>query len=126
MVAVSSLAALRGMAWTAAYSASKAAFATFLESLRPALRRRGIAATTCYLGFVRTPLSDALPLHPRVWKISPEYAANRILDAVVRKRREAYFPWYYACGARFLRRLPARAFDAVMATFGPILAKGEY
>ena len=55
LVAVSSLASLCGMAWSAGYSASKAAFATFLESLRPALRRRGIAATTCYLGFVRRP-----------------------------------------------------------------------
>jgi short-subunit dehydrogenase len=126
IVGVSSLAGCRGMPFSAGYSASKAALATFLEGLRPALRRRGIAVTTCYLGFVRTPLSEALPLHPKLWKISPEYAANRILDAVVRKRREAYFPWYDACGAKFLRRLPAWAFDAVMATFGPILAKGEY
>ena len=34
------------------------------ESLRPALRRRGIVTTTCFLGFVRTPMSDGLSLRP--------------------------------------------------------------
>jgi 3-oxoacyl-[acyl-carrier protein] reductase len=126
LVAVNSLASLCGMAWTAGYSASKAAFATFLESLRPALRRRGIATTTCYLGFVRTPMSDALPLHPKLLKISPEYAVKRILRAVALRRREAYLPWYDAWCAAFVRRLPAWAFDRVMATFGPIMARGDY
>jgi 3-oxoacyl-[acyl-carrier protein] reductase len=126
LVAVSSLSSLRGMAWTAGYSASKAAFATFLESLRPALRRRGIATTTCHLGFVRTPMSDALPLNPRILKITPDYAVKRILRAVARRQREAYMPWYDACAARFLRRLPAWLFDRVMATFGPVMVQGEY
>jgi 3-oxoacyl-[acyl-carrier protein] reductase len=126
LVAVSSLSSLRGMAWTAGYSASKAAFATFLESLRPALRRRGIAATTCYLGFVRTRMSDALPLNPKIWRIAPEYAVKHVLRAVARQKREAHIPWYDACAARFLRRLPAWLFDRVMATFGPLMVQGEY
>jgi short-subunit dehydrogenase len=126
LVAIGSLAALRGMAWSAGYSASKAAFATFLESLRPALRRRGIAATSCYLGFVRTPMSAALPLHPMLLMISPEAAAKRILRAVLRRQSEAFFPWYDAWAAALLRRLPAWAFDAVMTSFGRILVKREY
>ena len=126
LVAISSLASLRGMAWSAGYAASKAAFATFLESLRPALRRRGIAATTCYLGFVRTPMSDALPLNPRLLRISQAYAVKRILRAVALRRREAYMPWYDAWIAAVVRRLPAWLFDRVMAAFGPILVRGEY
>ncbi len=39
-----------------AYNASKAALAIYLEGLRPALRRRGIAVTTVFPGFVHTPL----------------------------------------------------------------------
>ena len=126
LVTVSSLAALRGMAWTAGYSASKAAFATYLESLRPALRRRGIDVSTCYLGFVRTPMSRALPLHPMLWMLSPEAAGRRILQAVARRRSEAYFPWYDACGARFLRRLPCRLLDLVMGSLGRLTLSGDY
>ncbi len=126
LVAVSSLAALRGMAFTAGYSASKAAFATYLESLRPALRRRGIDVSTCYLGFVRTPMSRALPLHPMLWMLSPEAAGKRILRAVARRRSEAYFPWYDACGARFLRRLPSRLLDLVMVSLGRLTLSGDY
>jgi 3-oxoacyl-[acyl-carrier protein] reductase len=126
LVAISSLASLRGMAWTAGYSASKAAFASFLESLRPALRQRGVYATTCYMGFVRTAMCEALPLHPMVWKITPEIAVRKIINAIARKRREAYFPWYDASVAAVLRRLPAWAFDAAMKLFGPIMVQGEY
>ncbi len=126
LVAVSSLAALRGMAFTAGYSASKAAFATYLEALRPALRLRGVAASTCYLGFVRTPMSDALPLHPALWRIRSETAARRIVRAIRRGSRESYFPWYDALGARLLRRLPARVFDSIMARFGRLVLRGEY
>jgi short-subunit dehydrogenase len=126
LVAVSSLSALRGMAWTAGYSASKAALGTCLESLRPALRRRGIAVSTCYMGFVRTALTDSLPMRFPLWMLRPEAAARRILRTIGRGRREAYFPWYYAWGARLLRRLPAWAFDAVMSNAGRFALRGEY
>ncbi|HTU21728.1 MAG TPA: SDR family NAD(P)-dependent oxidoreductase, partial [Gemmataceae bacterium] len=56
IVALASLAGCRGMPFSAAYSASKAGLMTYLESLRPPLRRRGIAVTTVLPGFVRTPL----------------------------------------------------------------------
>jgi len=124
-VAISSLAALRGMSGAAGYSASKAALAVFTESLRPALRRRGIATTTCFLGFVRTPLSAALPFDPRLWMIGPEQAAGHVLRAILHRRREAYFPWYDAWGASLLRRLPAWAVDAVMSRLGRVVLQGD-
>jgi len=126
LVNVSSLAALRGMVWTAGYSASKAAFATFLESLRPALRQRGIATSTCYLGFIRTALSDGLPLNPWLLRSSAEAAARQIVRTVLRRAPETYFPWYDAWIAKLLRRLPAGMFDAVMASAGRLAVKGEY
>jgi len=126
VVAISSLAALRGMAHAAGYSASKAAFAVCLESLRPALRLRGIATSTCYLGFVRSPLSVDLPFRLPLWMISAEAAAGQIVRTISRRRREAYFPWYDALGARLLRRLPPWAFDAVMAHLGRFVLRGEY
>jgi short-subunit dehydrogenase len=57
LVAISSLAAYRGMPKSGAYSASKAAVSTFFESLRLDLRRSNIDVTVIHPGFIRTPLT---------------------------------------------------------------------
>ncbi len=74
IVALSSLAGCRGMPFSAAYSASKAALANYLESLRPPLRRRGIAVTTVLPGFVRTPLMANASVQPPMAMMEPEGA----------------------------------------------------
>jgi short-subunit dehydrogenase len=126
VVAVSSLGARRGMPWSAGYSASKAALATYLESLRPPLLRRGISVTTVFLGFVRTAMTDALPLSLPVRMLRPETAARHILRAAVAGRREASFPWDQAAFTALLRRLPPWAFDAFMSLVGRHILRGEY
>ncbi len=126
LAAVSSLAALRGMAFTAGYSASKAALGVFLEALRPALARRHVATTVCHLGFVRTPLSRALPLARTLWMVSAEQAAGAIIRAIQRGRREAFYPWYDALGARLARRLPNWMFDGLMQRFSRLVVKAEH
>jgi short-subunit dehydrogenase/SAM-dependent methyltransferase len=118
IVAVSSLGARRGLAWSAGYSASKAALATYLESLRPPLRRRGITVTTVFLGFVRTDMTAALPLGLRFAMMSPEAAARGILDAAVVGRPEASLPRHQAAFTAVLRRLPAWAMDWFMDAVG--------
>src|SRR5712692_6047850 len=57
VVAVSSLAAFRGMPGNAAYCASKAALHTFMESVRVDLRKTRVRATTIYPGFVKTEMT---------------------------------------------------------------------
>ena len=57
VVGVSSLAAFRGLPGSAAYSASKAALSTFLESLRVDLAGTGVRALCIYPGFVKTELT---------------------------------------------------------------------
>jgi short-subunit dehydrogenase len=126
IVAVSSLGARRGMAWSAGYSASKAALATYLEALRPPLCRRGVTVTTVFLGFVRTAMTAALPLKLPLLMLSPERAARGILRAAVAGRREASLPLDQAWFTALLRRLPAWAFDAFMATVGRHTLQGEY
>ena len=51
---------VRGIPFEPAYSASKAAVAVYLESLRSELRPRGITVTTVFPGYVQTPLLDEI------------------------------------------------------------------
>ena len=110
LVAISSLAAWRGMPKSGAYSASKAAVSTFFESLRVDLRKSGIEVTTIHPGFVRTPLTEGrktrLP-----FLLEPEDAACRILRAVERRARTYAFPWQLASVVRLIRHMPGRLYD---------------
>jgi short-subunit dehydrogenase len=126
IVAISSLGARRALPWCAGYAASKIALATYLESLRPALRRRGIRVSTIYPGFVRTAMSEALPLRFPTPMLRPQQAAERIIRAIVGGRREASFPGYQAAVMSVLRQLPAWAYDRLMSAAGRIGFKGEY
>jgi short-subunit dehydrogenase len=118
IVGIASLAAVRALPFESAYCASKAALATYLESLRPALRRRGVKVTTVFPGFIRTPLlenllaSSGAPAPPGV--IEPDRAADIIVDAIRRERRVSCFPWSTSWLAHASRLLPARTYDRIM------------
>jgi short-subunit dehydrogenase len=115
IVALSSLAGCRGMPFSAAYCASKAALSNYLESLRPSLRRRGIAVTTVLPGFVRTPLMAGALVQPPIPMMEPEAAARHILRAIRRKSRVYAFPWSTSVMLGILRWLPAWLYDWCMA-----------
>lgn len=115
IVALASLAGCRGMPFSASYSASKAALMTYLESLRPSLRRRGIAVTTVLPGFVRTPLMTNAPVQPPMAMMEPEIAARHILRAIRRRSRIYAFPWSTRLLLRVLGWLPPWLFDWCMA-----------
>ena len=57
LVAISSLAAYRGLPKSAAYCASKAGLSCFFESLRVDLMNSGVAVTIIHPGFIKTPLT---------------------------------------------------------------------
>jgi short-subunit dehydrogenase len=115
IVGISSLAGCRGMPFSAAYSASKAALSRYLEGLRPSLRGRGISVTTVCPGFVRTPLMENAPLQPPLRMMEPEAAARYVLRAIVRRWRFYCFPWTMAMAVRVLTWLPAQVYDWSMA-----------
>lgn len=118
IVGIASLAAIGGLPFEGAYCASKAALASYLESLRPPLRRRGITVTTVFPGFVQTPL-----LHNLVatggksafrGAIEVEKAARTIASAIDRRCRVHYFPRITSRLVRLARWLPRSAYDWVM------------
>lgn len=110
LVAISSLASLRGMPKSGPYSASKAAVNTFFESMRVDLRRSGIAVTVVQPGFIRTPMTanrkKKLP-----FLLEADDAACRIIKAVERRARTYAFPWQLASLLRVLRHMPGALYD---------------
>jgi short-subunit dehydrogenase len=126
IVGVSSVAGYRGMPWMPGYSASKAALTTYLEALRPALKRRGVGITTVYPGFVRTGMTVETPFRRPVPMLEPEQAAEHLAWAVTRRPRDYTFPIGARLGMGLLRRLPNRLFDRVMDQAGPRALTTEF
>jgi short-subunit dehydrogenase len=111
LVAVSSLAAFKGMPGESAYCASKSAVNAYMEGLRIALRGRGVTALTICPGFVRT---EMVPMDATLtpFIMSADEAARRISRAIARKRGGVVrFPWPMAALMALIARLP----DAVVA-----------
>jgi short-subunit dehydrogenase len=105
LVAVSSLAAYKGLPGESGYCSSKAAVNTYMEGLRIQLRKRGVAVTTVCPGFVRTPMT-AVMNNPMPWLIDADEAARRIVRALRRRRKVYNFPWQTALLMRLTRWLP--------------------
>jgi short-subunit dehydrogenase len=110
LVAVSSLAAFKGLPGESAYCASKAAVNAYMEGLRIALRAKGVAVATICPGFVDTsitPMDSATP-----FLMSAEAAARKIGRAIDdRKSGVVAFPKRMAALTALIARLP----DALVA-----------
>lgn len=119
LLGISSVAGWRGMPWMPGYSASKAALSTYLEGLRPALKRRGVRITTVNPGFVRTGLTMETPFRRPVPMLEPEQAAQHVVRAILKRPREYTFPWPTAFGMGLLRKLPNGVYDRLMDQAGP-------
>ena len=61
LVGIASIAGFRGLPGSGAYSASKAAAITYLESLRVELRGTGVAVVTICPGYIATPMTAKNP-----------------------------------------------------------------
>lgn len=110
---ISSIAALRGMAISPAYCASKAAIKAYGDSVRPLLGRDGIGVSIILPGFVETAMSDVFPGDRRIMWSADRAAAyiRRKLDA---GRTEIAFPEPLVLGMRLLPLLPAAIADAIL------------
>jgi len=110
---VSSIAALRGMAVSPAYCASKAAIKAYGDSVRPLLARDGVGVTVILPGFVKTAMSDVFPGDkPFLW--SAERSAAYIQKRLDSGRSEIAFPGLLAFGMRLLSLLPVAIADVIL------------
>lgn len=110
---ISSIAALRGMAISPAYCASKSAIKAYGDSVRPILARDGVRMSVVLPGFVKTAMSDVFPGDkPFLW--SAEKAAKHIQRKLQNGRAEIAFPGLLVFGMRLLPLLPAVVADAIL------------
>ncbi len=105
LVAISSLAAYKGLPGSAGYCATKAAVNTYCEGLRIELRNRGIAVTCVCPGFVRTEMT-AGKTHPMPLVMDADAAAKRIIRALERRPGVYNFPWRMTLALKVVRWLP--------------------
>lgn len=114
LVAISSLAAYRGLPKSAAYCASKAALSAFFESLRVDLRESGVGVTIIHPGFIKTPLTAGR--HAQMpYLMELDDAIEKIIRAIETRRKSYAFPWQLATISRVGMLLPPDLYDRIMA-----------
>lgn len=107
VVAVSSVAALRGMPGAGAYCASKAALATYMQALEAELYHTDIHTTTLFPGYIDTPLNDMMKNRP--FLIDAQKGASIIADLIDRKVTRSTVPVYpWNIVGRLLKWAPTR------------------
>jgi short-subunit dehydrogenase len=116
IVAVSSLAAYRGLPSAAAYSAAKAALSNMMESLRIDLKPRGVAVTLICPGFVRTHPSTKKKWKP--FQLEVEEAARRMARAIVTRKPYYAFPLPLVFAAALGRMLSPALYDWMLSGRG--------
>jgi short-subunit dehydrogenase len=112
LVAISSLAAYRGLPRSAAYCASKAAVSAFFESLRLDLEPKGIAVTIIHPGFIKTPLTSGREAQmPFLMELDD--AVQKIVHAIEKRKKSYAFPWQLASIVRTGMLMPIWMYDRI-------------
>lgn len=116
LVAVSSLAAYRGLPSESAYCASKAAVNVYMDGLRIHLRGTGVRATTICPGFVTTPMTATNKFHmPQL--MTAEYAAGKMIRAIKAGKKVYNFPWRLHMLVKLSRWVPDAMINWVMGDY---------
>ena len=110
LVAISSLAAYRGLSKSAAYCASKAAMSAYFESLRIDLRHTGVGVTIIHPGFIKTDLTAGRNAKmPYLMEL--DAGVKKIVSAIEREKRSYAFPWQLATIVRASMLMPPAMYD---------------
>ena len=110
LVGIASVAGIRGLPGAEAYSASKAAAITYLESLRLEMRPYGIKVITIAPGYIETPMTAVNP-YKMPFLLPAAEAAERFARAIERGASYTVIPWQMGVVAKILRVLPNWLYD---------------
>ncbi|WP_084226756.1 SDR family oxidoreductase [Nitrosospira sp. NpAV] len=114
LVGIASVAGYRGLPGGGAYSASKAAAISYLESLRVEMYGRGVSVITVCPGYIVTPMTANNPFR-MPFILTADEAAERIACIIRNKTLFAVIPWQMAIVARLLKLLPDFLYDWLFA-----------
>jgi short-subunit dehydrogenase len=115
IVAISSLAAYRGLPRAAGYGAAKAALTNMMESLMIDLRPFGISVSIILPGFVRTKPKRR---KNRLVEVELDDATAKIHRAILLLRRRYAFPFALVLAVGLGRILPAVAYEWLLSRHG--------
>jgi short-subunit dehydrogenase len=110
LVGVASVAGVRGLPGSGAYSASKAAAFKYLEALRVEMRPKGVNVVTIAPGYVRTEMTAHNP-YRMPFLMDADRFAGKVADAVERNTSFAIYPWQMRVVAMLLHVLPRWLYD---------------
>lgn len=110
---VGSLAGLRGLPYSPAYCAAKAALAAYAQALRGTAGKAGLGVTMVLPGFVDTPLDNAVR-SAKPFRMSPEKAAGIIKRGLARGRRSIVFPRRLYFALKVAAALPDILIDPIL------------
>jgi len=114
LVGIASVAGIRGLPGHAAYCSSKAAVASYCESLRGECRPFGVKVVTIAPGYIDTPLTRQ-NRYSMPFLMQPADFALRAFAAIEAGVSYRVIPWQMGVVARLLRLLPNWLFDRVLA-----------
>ena len=114
LVGISSVASCRGLPGASAYSASKAAANSYLESLRVEMYGSGISVITICPGYIVTPMTANNPFQ-MPFIMTAETAAKKIVHIINHKKIFSVIPWQMGIIARILKLLPNFVYDRLFS-----------
>lgn len=110
LVGIASVAGFRGLPGSGAYSASKAAAISYMESLRVEMYGSGVKVVTLCPGYIRTPMTD-INTYPMPFILQADVAAKRMARVIARGTSFAVVPWQMGVVGWVLKRLPNWLYD---------------
>jgi short-subunit dehydrogenase len=114
LVGIASVAGFRGLPGSGAYSASKAAAISYLESLRVELYGSGVKVVTVCPGYIKTPMTE-VNTYSMPFILGADEAARRIARVIDRGTSFAVVPWQMGLVGFLLKRLPNWIYDLVFS-----------
>ena len=114
LVGISSVASCRGLPGSSAYSASKAAANSYLESLRVEMFKSGVSVITICPGYIITPMTANNPFQ-MPFIMTAETAAKKIVHIINHKKIFSVIPWQMGIVAHILKLLPNFVYDRLFS-----------
>jgi hypothetical protein len=114
LVAISSVAGVRGLPGAGAYSASKAAVRVYCESLRVELKTSGVRVVTIAPGYIDTPMTQ-MNEYQMPFLMPAEKFAEQAAATIEKGRSYRVIPWQMGVVAKGLRLLPDWLYDSLFA-----------